>query len=95
MAAGVYNADFDVAATRTAHRLRPADLWRPPNVLISARVRVLAVRHERQERRMAVLLPGEAPSDSERERQPGATLFQSVLVCLIRCARSPRSALLS
>jgi len=40
VAAGVYNADFDVAATRTVHRLRPADLWRPPDVLISARVRV-------------------------------------------------------
>ena len=43
---------------------------------------------------MAVLLLGEAPSDSERERLPGATLFQSVPVCLIRCAHSPRSALL-
>ncbi len=29
-------ADFDVAATRTVHRLRPADLWRPSDVLISA-----------------------------------------------------------
>jgi hypothetical protein len=29
LAAGVYNADFDVAAARTVHRLRPADLWWP------------------------------------------------------------------
>ena len=78
MAAGVYNADFDVAATRTVHRLRPADLWRPPDVLNSARVRVLAVRHERQERRMAVLLLGETPRDREQERLPGSTLSRSV-----------------
>lgn len=57
----------------------------------SARLAVCrAVRHERQERRVAVLLLGEAPSDSERERLPGATLFQSVRsVCSsVRCSSS-------
>ena len=45
-----------------------------PDVLIAARVHVLAVRHERQERRIAVLLLGEAPRDRERERPPDSML---------------------
>ena len=50
------------------------NLWRPQTCSSLRKYAFWQFRHERQERRIAVLVLGEAPRDRERERPTASTL---------------------
>jgi hypothetical protein len=75
VAAGVYNADFDVAATRTAHRLRPADFAAAPR-----RAHLCASARFGSSARTARAMDGRATSgrSAQRSRVRASTGFDAV-----------------